>query len=89
MGETEPQVNNLLLNQAISIKVSLYLIEMLATKIPWEPSNNSNCYENYRLLSSDWQHGSIVEDTTYVNMENICSNSFSTELYLCATKREI
>lgn len=64
MGEIEPQVNNLLLNQAISIKVSLYLIEMLATKIPREPSNNLSCYQDYRLLSSDWQHGSVVEDNT-------------------------
>lgn len=42
-------------------------IELLAKEFLWEPLNNPDCCQDYRLLSTNWWQGTTAEDHTYTN----------------------
>jgi hypothetical protein len=52
-------------NEASSIRNGLYLIELLAKGVPWEPPSKLGYSQGYRLFStSPWQ-SPIAVDNTY------------------------
>lgn len=53
LGDRMPTGNLLLPNEASGYGTGLYLIELLAKGIPWASPNNSGCFQDSKLLSTN------------------------------------